>query len=116
MSDRPSCVLERLDGDVVVLHLQGEHDVSSAPDIRTALLGCAAAPLVVIDLSRCTFIDSTVVGVLISACKRLAETGGRLVTVEPQSLVSRALSMLGVGDIIGLRDGTLSDVLEPDLT
>jgi anti-anti-sigma regulatory factor len=59
-----------------------------------------------------------VVGVLIAACRRLAESGGRLVTVEPQSLVQRALTMLGVGDILGLRDGTLADVLdrEPDRT
>jgi anti-anti-sigma factor len=114
MSDRPSCVLETLDGGVAVLHLVGEHDVSSASDIRTALLSCTSSTLVVVDLARCTFIDSTVVGVLIAGTRRLAESGGRLVTVEPQNLVQRALSMLGVGQILGVQDGTLADVLAQD--
>src|SRR3954452_12120564 len=91
MSDRPSCVLETLDGGVAVLHLVGEHDVSSAPDIRTALLSCTSSTLVVIDLARCTFIDSTVVGVLIAGTRRLPESGGRMVVVEAPGLLQPAL-------------------------
>jgi anti-sigma B factor antagonist len=54
------------DGGFTVIQLQGESDAYTAPRIRSDLAGAlsATAP-VLVDLSQATFIDSTVVGILL---------------------------------------------------
>jgi anti-sigma B factor antagonist len=63
------------DSSFTVIPLPGESDAYSAPRIRSDLVSAlgAASPLVV-DLSQATFIDSTVVGVLLEG---LAESEKR---------------------------------------
>src|ERR1700676_5137340 len=58
----------------------GEVDLSTAPELKEALaevLGSGARG-VLVDLSHATFIDSTTLGVLMGAVKRLRPRGGEL--------------------------------------
>jgi anti-sigma B factor antagonist len=68
--------LERTDSGLTVLAITGEHDLSTAPMLRQRLDGLIAdgAPIVV-DLSPATFVDSSILGVILDA-RRRAEAGG----------------------------------------
>ena len=65
--------LERRDG-VVLVRVHGEHDVFTAPALREQVHGAIeqSAPLV-IDLSGATFIDSSVLAVLLGGLRRARE-------------------------------------------
>jgi anti-sigma B factor antagonist len=84
-------------GYAALVSLHGEHDLASSDTLRAAL-----APLlgdVVVDLSACTFMDSTVIGVLLGKCYDLRDEGRRLELVLPPENV--AISR--VVDVVGLR-------------
>lgn len=68
--------LERTDAGLAVLAIKGEHDLSTAPVLRQRLDGVIAegAPIVV-DLSPASFIDSSILGVILDA-RRRAEAEG----------------------------------------
>ena len=61
-----------------VLSLQGEIDVYTAPRMRQAIVDLidAGATHIVIDMERVDFLDSTGLGVLVGALKRLRAAGG----------------------------------------
>jgi anti-sigma B factor antagonist len=66
-------------GDHVVVQVSGDIDVHTVRFLRDQL----AAPVdaghdLVVDLSRVTFLDSTGLGVLVTALKRIDARGGRM--------------------------------------
>ena len=64
--------------------LRGEHDLSTGPAIEAACDDAwAHSSSIVFDLAGATFIDSTVVGVMVSARRRAAESGGSVAVVAP---------------------------------
>lgn len=69
--------------DIFSLAIDGEASLATAPELRAAVAEVvdAGARGVLVDFSRATFIDSTVLGVLMGASKRLRPRGGRLVIV-----------------------------------
>jgi anti-sigma B factor antagonist len=58
----------------------GEVDLSTAPELKEVLNGVidGGARLVLVDLSTATFIDSTTLGVLMGAVKRVRPDGGEI--------------------------------------
>ena len=70
-------------GPVVLVTLEGELDLAQARDLRHAMSAACgrAGRLVVIDLLRVTFVDSTILGVLVGTRKRL-EPGCRILVVN----------------------------------
>ena len=87
----------------VLITLLGEHDISTSDEVRRALAGARGAELVVVDLADCTFMDSTVLGVLASAQRHVRDAGGRVVAVNASGIVARALEITGVGQLLDLR-------------
>ncbi len=68
---------------IVRIAVHGQADLHTAPALRDALtvaIDGGAAGLIV-DLSDATFIDSTALGALLGAVKRLRTSGGRLAIV-----------------------------------
>lgn len=87
-----------------VAAIEGEIDVSNAPELRDALdsalsEGCV---LLEVDLSRVSYIDSTGIGVLVGASHRSEEVGARLKVSHPQPGVARVLTLLGMADELGM--------------
>lgn len=72
---------EALDGSTHLVSVRGEVDLFTAPEFKqhvsTALE--SGRPLVIVDLGGATFIDSSSLGVLISAHRRISRRNGRLV-------------------------------------
>jgi anti-sigma B factor antagonist len=102
----------RVRGDAVVLGLHGEVDLHAAPELRerlaTTIDGGASAVLV--DLSDVTFLDSTGLGVLVGAMKRLRATRRPLRLVAPRSDVRRLLEITLLDRVFGI-DATMEDAL-----
>jgi anti-sigma B factor antagonist len=60
---------------ITLLRVSGEHDLYTAPDLRDRLKQALSAGDVVVDLSEATFVDSSILGALLSARQRAAEDG-----------------------------------------
>jgi len=86
---------------VAVLKVRGEIDVASAPDFRASLSDVIGGgpQLVIVDMSEVSFMDSTGLGVLISAEKQIRHAGMdlRLVVTHPQ--IRKLLELTGLDDV-----------------
>ena len=61
-------------GDVVVVVVEGEHDIYTAPALRERLdEALAREAAVVVDLTAATFVDSSILGALLDARRRAQE-------------------------------------------
>jgi anti-sigma B factor antagonist len=92
--------LKRNDAGLTVLTISGEHDLSTAPELRRSLerLISGGDPIV-IDLSPATFVDSSVLGVILDARRRAEEAGlGFAVAHESNGndAVARVLEITGL--------------------
>jgi anti-sigma B factor antagonist len=90
--------------DLPTLVVEGELDLAVAPWLRDQLdaLYVGGAASVVVDLSAATFLDSTALGVLVSALNRSRDRGGvvHLIVQEPQIL--RVLTITGLEEEFAL--------------
>jgi anti-anti-sigma regulatory factor len=96
-----------------VVFLFGEHDYSTRGTLESAL-----APLtghVVIDLSWCEFVDSSVIAVMLAKHVSLASEGGRVELVAPptHAHLMRSVETLGIRTIVGVHDDP-GRSLDPD--
>lgn len=93
--------MRSLPGGVVVT-LSGDHDLSTKPQLLEALGRVRRAPRVVIDLQRCTFVDSTIIGAILAACHAGGSEEPNLSVVLPDdtSYVYRALAVIGLRDLV----------------
>jgi anti-anti-sigma factor len=63
--------------------------------------GAAAPPAVFIDLSECTYMDSTFIGLLVAIDKKLRKaTAGRLHVLRPSPACAEILSQIGLQDYL----------------
>ena len=77
---------------IAVITLIGEHDLAGKQRLGEALASASARPNVLVDLSGCTFMDSSVIGALFSARSRLVERGGRLeLVIPPEATIVRRI-------------------------
>ena len=80
-------------GAAVHVELRGELDISNATRLEDDLRRVEAdnPPLIVLDLSRLAFMDSTGLRLLIGADSRAREAGRRLVLIRGNEMVQRVL-------------------------
>ena len=89
----------------VVVSLRGEHDLSSAAQVSKTLAMVSGACLV--DLSACTFIDSTLIALLIRTARRTTTAGGRIdLLITPGSAVARTLELIDTRSLLTLYEHT----------
>jgi anti-anti-sigma factor len=80
---RDSIEFEIYSANLVIVSLCGEHDLGTAPEIKSQLSAASAYRDVLVDLSRCAFIDSSVISALLRASNHLHARGGLLSLVIP---------------------------------
>jgi anti-sigma B factor antagonist len=86
---------------LVVVSVRGEHDLGTSPELTQALEQAAAHSKVVVDLSTCSFIDSTVISALIKSARSVQARGEQFVLVMPaeQRQVARVAQMTQLAEI-----------------
>lgn len=104
----------RVDGKVHVVAVTGEVDLFTAPEFKQRVTAPIAAGVdhVIVDLTGTTFIDSSSLGVLIGAHRRLKQRGGRLVVVCDGEAIIKTFRITGLDSVFtivesveaGLRD------------
>jgi anti-sigma B factor antagonist len=97
---------ESIDDERHVIAVGGEIDLFTAPEMKAALLGAidAGKTRIVVDLSLTTFLDSTALGVLIGAIKRLRSRDGALTIVNTESTIAKTFEITGLDQIFTITD------------
>lgn len=86
---------------VGVLSLSGELDLPEADRVRLALQrALGAQALVVVDLAAVTFLDSTIVGVLVAAQVRARAERKELVITNAGPRIAKVFRMLGLAPLL----------------
>jgi anti-anti-sigma factor len=98
----------QLDDGVRVVAVRGELDLSTTSDLEGPLEEAIASgdASVLIDLSGCEFIDSTVIAALLEKFEDLRREGYRLELLVPpeQKNVRRVIEVIGLGTLIAVHD------------
>jgi anti-sigma B factor antagonist len=89
---------------VRVLRVSGDVDFDVAPELKQRIVGRVDAGdrKLIIDLSAVGFIDSTAIGVLVAALKRLRDAGGTLMVVCDNDDVRSIFATVGLESVIPL--------------
>ena len=87
------------DGGVIV-SVHGELDLATAPQLDEALRARPPGTRLVIDLSGCTFLDSSGVRVLALQATEVANQGSRLELVVVDTGIARVLEITGIDTLI----------------
>jgi anti-sigma B factor antagonist len=84
-----------------VIAVAGEVDIFTAPELKRAIAAAidAGARRLVVDLTETRFLDSTALGVLIGAVKRLRPLDGRLVIVNTEPSTAKTFEITGLDQI-----------------
>ncbi len=88
----------------VVISLRGDHDLSTKPQLVEALARVRPQPAgaIVIDLRQCTFLDSAIIGAILTARRPEGSQERQVSVVLPDdaSYVYRALSVVGLREFM----------------
>jgi anti-sigma B factor antagonist len=100
IEDRP------IDGDTHVVAVSGEVDLFTAPEFKQRVMTPIAAGVehVIVDLTETAFIDSSSLGVLIGAHRRLKARGGRLVVACDDEAIVKTFRITGLDGVFKLVD------------
>jgi anti-sigma B factor antagonist len=100
MGVHPFVVSTRWSVDGPIVRVAGELDVATAPRFREAVHRAleGRSRRLIVDVETLDFIDSTALGVLVSAVKAMAERDGIVVVVAPSRATLRVLEMTGLAE------------------
>lgn len=90
-------------GTVITLH--GEVDLDAAGAVGQAVrqsLDSDVPPVLLVDLTDVTFMDSSGLNALIRANQSTGEAGGAVHLVAPQETVARVLQLTGVDQVMAV--------------
>jgi anti-anti-sigma factor len=89
-----------LPGGAVVLEVEGELDMATAPHLEERFDDMGLAGRTVIDLTACTFLDSSAVRVLVAAARDATAAGGTVALVATDPGILRVLDISGVDTLL----------------
>jgi len=94
------------EGSASVVAVSGELDLASGPEFERVLERAAgsSAELLVIDMRRLDFMDSTGLSIIVRTHQRLAEQGRSLGLVKGSAQVQRLFDLTGVAERLLLVD------------
>jgi len=95
-----------IDAERHVLAVRGEIDLFTAPELKQVLAESIEAGRIriIVDLTETTFLDSTALGVLIGAVKRLRSRDGALALVNVDENIAKTFEITGLDQIFTILD------------
>ena len=92
---------ESLDAQRHLVAVRGEIDLFTAPELKQVLTEAVeqGKSRVVVDLTETTFLDSTALGVLIGAVKRLRSRDGALAIVNTDQNIAKTFEITGLDQV-----------------
>ena len=99
-----SAQTERAGEGVCVISVHGEADLYTSPELKHHVIEAIARGnrSIIVDLTRATFIDSTALGVLTSARKRLTPANGRIAVVCTDRNIRKIFEVTGLDRVFSL--------------
>jgi len=93
--------VEFASNDTSVVALLGEHDLHSRPALEATLAYAAEGRNVLVDLSRCSFVDSAIISLLLSTQRTVQKREGRCeLVIPPESgYVTRLFEISGISGL-----------------
>ena len=95
--------IEVVSSRAAVVTLGGDHDVASRDAIADAFSVAGTGRDLLVDLTECTFIDSTIIKLLLQTMRALEEQDARLelvIDTDPRGHVARVAELMGIADVI----------------
>jgi anti-anti-sigma factor len=99
--------VEVQDGErAILIEVSGELDLASSPELEQELERAVASDVevLIIDLRRLEFMDSTGLSVLVRAHQKATQAGKQLAVVKGPPQVQRLLSLTGVAERLTVVD------------
>jgi anti-anti-sigma factor len=99
------CVrVDMLSPALAMVSLIGSHDLGCSQALRDAFASVAECPDVVVDLTHCSFIDSTAIHIFVLANAVTHTHGGCFTLVVPpqQIAVARVVELTRLGDLVAV--------------
>ncbi len=92
-------------GGYFLIALRGEWDLFNRPELEAALQAAAeaGARVIVLDLSKATFIDSSVLGALVESRNHL-DDGVRMAVVAEDRQIRKVFEITGLDQVFTLHD------------
>jgi anti-sigma B factor antagonist len=97
-----TCSLSRV-ADIATIAPHGDLDLAGTAELRTALQSAAACEgitTIVVDLSGVTFMDTTALGVLVTARTAAHRQGAAFAVTNPGPMVTMILTLTGLVDTL----------------
>lgn len=109
---RPTVEVESVATDIGIATLRGEHDLTTKEALSRALARASAHSCLLVDLGACTFLDSTVIGLIVATCQRMWEQDRRLELVIPPEAepIHRVMRVAGLATFVTIH-ATRSEAL-----
>jgi anti-sigma B factor antagonist len=108
-----TAVRKQLEDGVTLVTATGEIDLASAPALAEELSLAGQAPLVLLDLSAVTFMDSSGLRVLLAAHTKAVKSASRLRLYGIRRAVRKPLEITGIAEILDIHEtqaAALADV------
>jgi anti-sigma B factor antagonist len=102
---------ETLPEGAAVIRVEGELDMATSESFEVALAKSEPGQRLVVDLSECTFLDSSAVRLLVGAARDAGESNGRVSLVVRDPGIRRVLEIAAVDTILPVHE-TLGAALE----
>jgi anti-sigma B factor antagonist len=95
---------QTLPGGAVVVRVEGELDLATSENLEDALDASDPAGHVVIDLSECTFVDSSAVRLFVAAARAAQKADGKVALVTRDPGILRVLEIAAVDTMLPVHD------------
>lgn len=99
---------ESSDGRATLIRVEGDFDLATCSTLEEALAGANVGRRVVIDLTACTFLDSSAVRVLVHAARAAEAAGGDVALVAQDPGILRVLEIATVESVLPVHEAVES--------
>ena len=107
----------RTEGSVTILGVSGEVDLYTVPRLEEALSRVTSGPhpLVIVNLTGATYLDSTALRVLTTHLKRARQQEGEMALVSTQPRVAKVLTITGLHQLFPIfrSEGEALETMRP---